>query len=388
MNNMGAHNLAIVIVAYNRHHALSNLLHSVAALNVGKDRAVDLIISIDNKGTAPVIKISEEFVWDYGSKRVIVHEEKLGLKKHFFWAGDLTQEYDNVLFLEDDLYLSPFALDFVDEYVKTFSQDDRIAGASLYNPILCEFIKCKFYQVQDGYDNFFFQHPYWGNIWSKRKWMLFKQWFEEYQYKPEILPYNVRLWGEKSFKKIYIQYLIETKRYIVYPRNSYITNMGVKGTHNDYDAIQFQVVLENGHRDLKFSTLEQSDAIYDAFYEISADVLKRYYPTLKDYDFSVDLLGVKDRVSEQYILTSRSVSSAIISFDNAMRPLEQNIILGILGQGISLSRTDDVIMEIHGIRKKFYLEKLCASDIMRNYPVRFKHLAFATVASLIKNNKD
>ena len=132
---MSSYNLAIVVVAYNRAVPLNNLLQSVQNLRT-EDKEIDLIISIDNKGTPEVVEVARDFEWNRGKKEVIIRKEKLGLKNQFIWAGDMTLKYDHVLFLEDDLYLSPYALDYVDAYVRNYDNDERIAGASLYNPIL------------------------------------------------------------------------------------------------------------------------------------------------------------------------------------------------------------------------------------------------------------
>ncbi len=374
--------LAIVVVAYNREEPLKQLLSSLNAI-VTDRRDIALEISIDNKGTPEVIRAAETFIWKHGKKELIVHPEKLGLKKHFIWAGDRTEKYENILFVEDDLYVSPYVMDFVDCYLNQYENDERIAGAALYSPILCEFTKCKFYQYQDGFDNYFFQHPYWGNLWSKQKWRLFKNWWKNYTYNGELLPSNVRMWGSQSFKKIYIQYLIETDRYMVYPRNSYVTNMGVKGLHNHFNAIQFQVVLENGKRELRMSTLDESKSIYDAFFEIKQDILKMYHPVLENYEFSVDLNGMKDHIKEEYVLTCKDTKRRILSFSSSMRPAEQNVIANIPGEGIYFTKVSDLIT-LGKAASRIQREKKCTEDIMKNYPVRAKHFAFSTWIALLR----
>lgn len=375
-------NFAIVIVAYNRANALNQLLLSLSNIITKYDN-IDLLISIDNQGTPDVIKTVESFKWNFGQKKIIIHSKKLGLKKHFIWAGNQTDNYEHVLFLEDDLYVSPYVLEFVEAYIKKYNEDDRIAGAALYNPILCEFTKCKFYQFEDGFDNFFFQHPYWGNIWSRHKWMRFKTWLESYCCNEEILPPNVRMWGEQSFKKVYIQYLIENKKYIVYPRNSYVTNMGEKGLHNKYNAMQFQTVLENGSRKLNLSTLDESEAVYDAFFEIQPEILKKHSNRLENYNFCVDLLGLKDNIEEKFVLTCKPTQKPIMSFSSSMRPIEQNIIADILGDEIWLTKTSD-LRHLRKLKSRIIKEEKSSEDIMRNYPVRAKHLAFAVWIALKK----
>ena len=86
MNNM-QEPLAIVVVAYNRDKALAKLLNSLKRIETNIN--VPLVISIDGGGTEAVNKIANDFEWQYGEKKVIIHE-KLGLVKHFIWAGDQT----------------------------------------------------------------------------------------------------------------------------------------------------------------------------------------------------------------------------------------------------------------------------------------------------------
>ena len=54
-----------------------------------------------------VNKIANDFNWRLGEKKVIIHTQKLGLRNHFIWVGDQTERFKNVIFLEDDLIVSP-----------------------------------------------------------------------------------------------------------------------------------------------------------------------------------------------------------------------------------------------------------------------------------------
>lgn len=361
-------NFAIVITAYNRANALQNLFLSLNKIETDLD--IPLVISIDNKGTPEVVQLVEKFEWNHGEKKIIVHSEKLGLRSHFIWAGDQTFEYENVLFLEDDLYVSPFVVDFVQQVIEKYKNDDRVTAGSLYNPLLCEFDKCKFFQIEDGYDNYFLAHPYWGNIWMKDKWIQFKKWMETYQEKPEILPRNVQRWNDTSFKKLYVQYLAETDRFVVYPRVSYVTNMGEMGLHSASQFRQFQTSFQRGKRALCFSNFDESKSIYDVFFEYYAPLAKRLNIQLKDYDFTMDLRGNHTTYHTEYVLTQRPVKAAILTFSNEFRPLECNVIENIVpGDDIRLAKSEDVIREKKYARIKF------ADDVFNaNYRVGIKEV--------------
>lgn len=354
---MNTANYAIVITAYNRGTPLKNLLESLN--NIVTEKSIPLIISIDNKGTDDVNRIADEFIWKHGKKKVIIHQEKKGLRAHFIWVGDQTEIYENVLFLEDDLYVSPYVTEFVEKCIECFTTDKRITGVSLYNPLLCEFDKCKFFQIEDGYDNYFFQHPYWGNVWFRDSWKEFKEWFKKYNYNPDILPENVQRWNTTSFKKVYIQYLAEMNRYMVYPRVSYVTNMGETGLHSKSDFRQFQTSLQLGKKKLALSSFDESQSIYDVFFEYLSDLIKKNNKDLQQYDFCTDIKGLRTKYYTEYVLTSRKVLNPVISFSNEHRPQEINALFNNFGDGIYLAKSSDVVREKNFRRKRIVDDILC-----------------------------
>ncbi len=76
-------NVPIVIVAFNRPDSLKRLLFSLKKAEYPQN--VDLIISIDQGDNEDVIKIAEEFVWDYGEKKIITHEiREILINSEFF----------------------------------------------------------------------------------------------------------------------------------------------------------------------------------------------------------------------------------------------------------------------------------------------------------------
>src|SRR5687768_8098504 len=98
---------AIVITAYNRPEGLSRLLKSVADASYDSNN-VTLVISIDKSDSNKVYELADSFEWKYGQKKVIKHNEHLGLKEHILRCGDLTDQYGSIILLEDDLIVSPW----------------------------------------------------------------------------------------------------------------------------------------------------------------------------------------------------------------------------------------------------------------------------------------
>ncbi|MEJ7683902.1 MAG: hypothetical protein WKG06_39795 [Segetibacter sp.] len=101
---------AIVIVTYNRPASLQRLL-SFLSKAVFDCSDVNLVISIDYHSSSKhdeVVKIANDFDWKYGFKKIIEHKSNLGLRAHVLSCGDLSEEYDAVIVLEDDIVVSPF----------------------------------------------------------------------------------------------------------------------------------------------------------------------------------------------------------------------------------------------------------------------------------------
>lgn len=339
MSNNNQEPLAIVIVAYNRAKALSNLLQSISKIKT--DCNIPLVISIDGGGTAEVNKIADEYVWRHGKKRVVIHE-KLGLVKHFIWAGDQSEKFGNVLFLEDDLSVSSDIINYAQQLISFYKDDDRITGGSCYN-MMYTLSGMHFYQIQDGYDNFFWQHPYWGNIWFGKQWKEFKRYLDTYEVKNELLPRTVQPWI-RSFKKIYLQFLAETNKTMVFPRVSLVTNNGIGGgDHNKADAVQFHVpFLVTLGKKYQFSHYDESLARYDLFEEIDVDVVKSLCKPLSDFDFVIDTKLNRSFYGKDYVLTTLKTSKSIIQFDSNMKPTELSTLLDISGAGLSLTHINDI----------------------------------------------
>lgn len=368
---------AIIVTGYNRADALSSLLKSLSKI-ITKRTDIALIISLENKATSSVIEVANRFTWMFGEKKVVIQERQLGLRDHFLWVGDQTEYYDNVIFLEDDLYVSPYLLDGVEQLVKYYSCDKRVAAISLYSPLICEFNQCRFYPLDDGSDVYFFQHPYWGNVWQRDKWIEFKKWLLSYQRNEELLPLYVRTWGDTSFKVVFIQYLIETNKYVVYPRVSYVDNMGFSGLHNKEAFYTFRVPLVTEKRILTLRRFDNSNSIYDARFEILPGILKKMNPELRKYDFEVNLQengdckrGMMDcgGAESPFVLTYRKSKKPILEFDGDCKPAELGVGLNREGNSIVLSRKKDLVVTDSRMNKLYRM-------IMNNNLLSFRLLLY------------
>lgn len=369
--------IAIVITAYNRADALRKLFESLDSIHT--DVSLPLIISIDNHGTNDVIDVCNNYQWNFGPKEVIVHNEKLGLKNHFIWAGDQTNRFENVLFLEDDLSVSPEIICFALQSIRFYKDDDSVAGISCYNPIY-HLSHLRFCQTHDGYDNYFLQHPYWGNIWFRDKWLKFKQYLETYTERLELLPISAQNWN-RSFKKVFMQYLVETNRTIVIPRISLVTNNGIGGgEHNKVVDPRYHVeYLLRMSRSFHFSRLDNSLSRYDAFEEIDPEILKGFNEELRDYDFEVDFTGNKGKFTKPYVLTSRKVKSSVMSFSGHLKPSECGVMFNISGDNLFLAKKEDVFIDSE---KELLLVDFEKNTINTNPIILFKVFLKSMIASI------
>ena len=99
---------AVVVVGYNRPFGLKRLTLSLKEADYLSDK-VDLVISIDKgKKQQEIIDICEKIKWDFGEKHIRIFNENLGLRKHIIKCGDLTNLYDAVVVLEDDITVSKY----------------------------------------------------------------------------------------------------------------------------------------------------------------------------------------------------------------------------------------------------------------------------------------
>lgn len=340
-------NPAIVVVAYNRPAALQRLLRSIGN-SLFPAGEIPLHIALDASDVDEVREIAEQFEWNYGSKTIQIADTRLGLKEHILRCGDLTTSYGSIILLEDDLLVSPVFYDFAKRSLDFYHADDRIAGVSLYAYEIAESCAYPFKALNDGSDVYFMQvASSWGQAWSAEQWCPFREWLNEFgDTKLDLLPEYIRQWGQHSWKKYFINYMIDQHRYFVFPQSAYSTNFEERGTNASTTDL-YQVALETTQKDTKFVSFAESKSVYDAYFEMEAQALNGYTDTLKGYDYEVDLYGIKPLVddSKSYVLTSRRGKLAERLFSSKMKPLVNNVIFGIPGKAIGLYAKENVDRE-------------------------------------------
>jgi hypothetical protein len=339
---------AIVVVTYNRPESLKRLLGSLSKA-IYTDKDIPLVISIDYQNSVEhdsVIQIAKSFVWSFGSKLIIIHDKNLGLKNHVLRCGDLVHDYESIIMLEDDIFVSPQFYNFTIQSISFYKNDNSIAGISLYTHKKNFLNGYPFETISDSNDVFFLQiASSWGQAWTKGQWVKFKDWLikEESSIKLHNTPVDIINWPETSWLKYFIKYLVCTNRFFVYPKSSLTTNFGDSGSHNKTNNVNYQVPLFLGE-EIRLVNITESMNVYDAYFEILPSKLKLLKPTLNKYDFSVDMYGLKElnKIQTSYLLSSKehiNNQKAIKSFGLEIKPMVLNIFYNIKGGYFLLDST-------------------------------------------------
>ena len=327
---------AIVVIGYDRADSLKRLLGSIAAAEYAEDD-ITLIISLDRSGKTEVEKVAEKFIWKHGEKKVIVRKERMGLKRHILTCGNYADEYGSIIMLEDDLYVSPDFYNFASKALSHTVSDPRVGGVSLYNHRFNVFARLPFEAVDDGYDNWYFQFASsWGQAWTASQWDGFREWQEAHDGEDlhdAGMPSNVAEWGDSSWLKYAIRYLVDTDRYFLYPRVSETTNFADAGEHASASVTDLQVPMRAVHKgEYIFSTVEQSRARYDAFFENM------------DLPHPSDLYGLKMRdgaiggnTQDKFFYSVDMLPyEKVDSYGLDLRPIDANILYRTSGRRIFL----------------------------------------------------
>lgn len=338
-------NPAIIITAYNREDALAQLLSSLKQA-IFPDTPVPLVISIDKSNNTKVCELAQAFDWPYGPKEITVHNNHLGLVGHMMYAIGLNQKYANLIVLEDDLYVSPFFYSYACDALNFYINDSLIKGISLYNYCTSECSLQAFIPIDDGSDVYFMQYPSsWGFCISAVNAADFLSAYHNKQLDDSSTdPLFIKSWGNNSWKKHMIRYLIKKQSYFAFPQRSLSTNFALSGTNTPLSLSMFQVPLQVHPKKFRFVPFNQSGSVYDCYFEITPACLNTYSLIFKDYNYVVDLQGFRDlnNTNATHVLTTRRVRKPMFTFGSALKPLINNVIKKIHGSGIYFAPVSQV----------------------------------------------
>ncbi len=333
-------NIAIAVVTYDRVDALKRVLKSLNQARFPNTSEIPLIISIDGGGDYNVVKVAEEFDWKYGTKQVIKHSSNLGLKEHILKTGDLTEVYEHLLILEDDMFVAPNFYSFLQQASKKYNKSEKISGISLYSYEYNDHAGLPFIPLRNQFDIYFMQVPSsLGQLFQRDVWVKFKEFLLQDQFLEEFkMPESVAKWPESSWKKFFYAFMVKNDLYFVYPYNSLATNFCDAGTHFHSSNNWFQVSIPQlNNVEFRLPDLEQSEFVYDAFYEPLIRVASIHGIPIENIE--IDLNGLKDlrRTEKSYGLSIKKTQNSICSYSSELFPPIMNALSELEGDVFYLS---------------------------------------------------
>lgn len=334
---------AICCLGYNRLGSMERLLCSIGMAEY-PFADITLIISIDEcKESDSVQKVAEEFQWHHGEKIIKRYPERLGVKKHTLIIGDMSYQYGAVIYLEDDIVVSPGFYIYAFEAVNKYKNNKDIFGVALYNQKWLGTAQTEFIPCYRGDDTYLFSGDVsWGQCWVSNQWKEFHAWYNAHMGKlPDYncgVPKSVYRWDtNSSWSKFISFYLAERMLFYVVPYASYSTCFSDKGVHTGLNSDQCQVTLsQKTGNDFKFCEIGQA-VKYDAFFER----IDRFVDKIDGIDIGdicIDLNGEKyDFSGYKAILTTKKLDyKCLCSFGINMDPVELNVIYKMPGNVIRL----------------------------------------------------
>lgn len=343
-------NPAIVIPCYNRPDSLQNLLNSLLLADYNHLSRVTLIFCADYSGADDVCCVAENFEWPFGEKCIIKHDQNIGLRKNIIFCGDLSQEFGAVIVLEDDIIVSPGFYQYAKAATEFYIEEINIAQISLYAYDRCEVELERFYPLQDGHDSYLARWASsWGQVWTDLQWNGFKEWYIDKTHEDLQsldIPSKVKRWDDRSWKKYFIGYLVDTEKYVVYPYIGYATNTGVCGEHCCSSGIIQAPMVQAplaiaAPRQFNFAVFDLCYIRYDSYFQPEKQLVDHLCPELTSYDYEVDFQATKmlKEVKTPYLLSTRHCEIPTKSFAWTLFPLEMNLFVNLKGDKICLAKT-------------------------------------------------
>lgn len=340
---------AIVVSAYNRPAALRRLLASLQLVDYAGG-VVPLMIVVDG-GSSPAVQATlaeaQSAAWPFGPKEVLQHPRWLGLQGNVFFCWGLAERFGSVIHLEDDIEVSPAFYNFATSALRYYAADERVGVLSLYALWFNGFTLEPFVPLPTFGDAFFVQVPFFqGLAFTRAQWRRFDEW-RQTNLRPTPADGLHPMWlqfPETDWMPLMAKYLAQTGRFTVFPRVMLCAGTGEVGTHFARPTDFFSKPLWPTSRTFEFEPLNNSPAVYDAFFELLPDRLRRLASALAEVDFAVDLYATKrpENLRAAFTFTTRPTRHAAQTFGITRSPIELNMAEATPGREISLSRPQDL----------------------------------------------
>lgn len=339
--------IGIIVIGYNRPHSIQRVLAQLDRCEYESDE-VDLIISLDNCGNDACECVSNRFDWHYGRKEVISHKSRMGLRNHVLACGDivLDKDYDAVIIFEDDVFPAPGFYSYTKKVYEFYKNEHDIAGISLYSPTFMTSTDVNFTPQTNFSDVYFMKIAQsWGQVWSKRQWREFREWYKinssEWE-KCDNIPSEITQWGKNSWLKYHMKYCAEKNKYFVFPYNSFVTCFSEAGQHTtETSALLQRPFIIKGITELRLIEFSEDCVKYDSFYE--NENIINYIACefgVSENEITIDIYNTKPTHKRYWVTTQKTPFEVIASYDMVMKPHEMNILYNIKGEKIFVYDTD------------------------------------------------
>jgi hypothetical protein len=334
---------AIIVVAYNRPKSLDRLLHSLSCASYPKSN-VNLIISIDYSGDDNCYKLARSFSWSHGTKRIIQHKQRMGLRAHVISCGDLSAIYGSVIILEDDLLVSPSFYYYAASALDKFASCNSVAGISLYSHSWNDYSKVPFVPEKSKYDAYFGQFSItWGECWTCNQWNGFKAFLSQNKFKDikMNIPEQINNWpSSSSWGKFFVYYLVSKNKFYVIPYTAMSTTCSDCGEHsNSFDPTHQVPLLLGAKTDFSFPKFDGDSIKYDIFFEriLPESFLKEI--NLESKQVSMKLNSKVCNNSRFVFTTKKCRYKVLLKYGLSLRPIEENVLKKYPGDSIFLYDT-------------------------------------------------
>lgn len=308
---------------------------------------MNLYISCDGGSSSDVVLYAQQYHWQYGSCEVILQEKQLGVDLHNLACMRLAEKLGNVVVLEDDLVVSPSFQIYLLAMESLAKTEKSLAGISLYRYPMIEQTHFPFQLVPNDEFVYYQQRPSSNGCFYT--WEMLEPYFTylasfRNNFGDYKLPQNVLNWGDEVWEKSFYCYLQESGKYLVFPRYSLSTDFADVGVHMQKQTNKYahQSPLFLGSAIPDPLTIGDSINVFDAFYEISSSVIKKYLPELREFDFEVDLNGYKDLSASKfkYALSSKKCIEPMLGWDRRLKPEVNNVLLNEKGTFYSFGKIE------------------------------------------------
>lgn len=336
----------IVAVTFDRPRSFVRLFESLLRADYAGE-SVDLLVSIDggprSEGTEAAIG---QLDWPHGKCLVRRMPENYGLRRHILHCGDESVHYDAIILLEDDIVVGPGFYRFARWASRQYSNDDRVAGISLYAPAFNEMAALPFTPAPSCHPVYALQSAQsWGQCWTKAMWAGFRHWYDASAntlQNAADMPDQIYSWPESSWKKYAMKYLVRTGRTWVYPFVSHSTNCSEVGTHNRQQTALFQVPVAENWTEAPNAPIDEL-VHYDVYFERQNAPLAAEIASEADGPVLLDLYGTRQEViGPANLLTVRQLRrQPKASLGLNFRPHEVNAALATPGADAALYHIAD-----------------------------------------------